>query len=292
MGRRIIFFLQFTIFIPLFLVLNFSCSEISLIPNVRSLQSDLFTGISPDPKGECVETLSPVLRWDAVPGAAFYEVQLADSSYMLNSAEILTVSDNSYTFSSELSRGDLVYWRVRAVNAASQAGVWSETFLFYVPEYFILETGPAGGYVFYHDEFYSEDILYLEAAPAETEWTEAAWGGDETDIEGSNDTAVGTGEKNTEDIVKHVGTGTTYAAQLCDNLEYGGFDDWFLPSKDELNLMYQILRVNELGNFAASNYWSSSEFDPWSAWRQYFNDGNQSGRGKNYICRVRAVRSF
>ncbi len=62
-------------------------------------------------------------------------------------------------------------------------------------------------------------------------------------------TAVGTGKRNTELLVKAMDTSAyrifwstdttaVYAAKLCDDLIYNGFDDWFLPSKDELNLLF------------------------------------------------------
>ena len=50
------------------------------------------------------------------------------------------------------------------------------------------------------------------------------------------------------------------AAKLCDNLILGGQNDWFLPSIDELYLMYNNLHLNNLGGFVKEErYWSSSE---------------------------------
>ena len=68
--------------------------------------------------------------------------------------------------------------------------------------------------------------------------------------------AVGTGETNTTSIVNALGSGS-YAARLCYDLSLGGYDDWFLPSKDELNLMPQQEGV--IPGFAVASYWSSSE---------------------------------
>jgi hypothetical protein len=102
-------------------------------------------------------------------------------------------------------------------------------------------------------------------------------------------TAIGTGQANTTAIVTIQGTGN-YAAQLCNDLTEGGYDDWFLPSKDELNLMYTNLYLLGVGGFAADWYWSSSEANVASAWYQYFYDGGQSYYDEYYYFRVRAVR--
>lgn len=104
-------------------------------------------------------------------------------------------------------------------------------------------------------------------------------------------TAVGTGEQNTI----HVETGCTTpgtAADLCVNLSLGGYSDWFLPSKDELNLMYENLKVDGVGGFADVYYWSSSEVCAIGAWYQSFFYGGQGSYGKNETFRVRPIRAF
>lgn len=123
-------------------------------------------------------------------------------------------------------------------------------------------------------------------------------------------TAIGTGKLNTELLVKAMGDeaynsfsgdGVTwfYAAKLCSDLEYEAdgkvYDDWFLPSKDELNLMYENCHKLGAGGVANNYYWSSSEHANNSnyAWFQYFYKGNQDynlNRGVNL--RVRPVRAF
>ena len=93
-------------------------------------------------------------------------------------------------------------------------------------------------------------------------------------------------------IINELGEGT-YAAKLCDDLVSYPYDDWFLPSKDELNLMYVNLKMAGIGGFYESVYWSSSEESSDNAWAQNFVDGLQSGGlAKFYSFRVRAVREF
>ena len=66
--------------------------------------------------------------------------------------------------------------------------------------------------------------------------------------------------------------------------------DWFLPYKDELNLMYT--QKTAIGGFANDLYWSSSEYAVDTAWIQAFAIGSQSGNYKYATYYVRAVRAF
>jgi len=109
-------------------------------------------------------------------------------------------------------------------------------------------------------------------------------------IPGADGTAVGTGEQNTIDIEAGCTTAGT-AADICANLSLGGYSDWFLPSKDELNLMYTNLEVYGVGSFNGLTYWSSSESDDYLAWHQSFL-GHQYSNFKYNNLRVRAVRAF
>jgi hypothetical protein len=106
---------------------------------------------------------------------------------------------------------------------------------------------------------------------------------------GATGTAIGTGQANTTAIVIVQGAGS-YAAQLCNDLTEGGYNDWFLPSKDELDKLY-INRV-AIGGFAGGYFWSSSESYAKYAWAQGLGSGDQSNNHKASTGRVRAVRAF
>jgi len=85
------------------------------------------------------------------------------------------------------------------------------------------------------------------------------------------------------------------AVKAAKNYKGGGFTNWQLPTKEQLNNMYENLILNKgIGNFG-SNYWSSSEyFDGVSAYIQNFSN-NAVGLfhdGKTRTYSVRAVRSF
>lgn len=155
------------------------------------------------------------------------------------------------------------------------------------------DIGPAGGCIFYDKGSYSDGWRYLEAAPSDQS-TGIQWYNGSYVATGAAGTAIGTGQANTTTIVGVQGAGS-YAAQLCDALNEGGYSDWFLPSKDELNLMYVNLNQHGVGGFTDRHYWSSTEHNTWAAWYQIFDSGYQDIGKKDLnagIIRVRAVRAF
>jgi len=161
--------------------------------------------------------------------------------------------------------------------------------------YALRDIGPAGGYIFYDKGSYSNGWRYLEAAPESTEWTDKHWGIYGTLI-GGTETGIGTGQNNTTIIVTWLNSygETDCAAQLCDALIYGAYDDWFLPSKDELNLMYTNLKVFSVGSIASHIYWTSSESDPDIVFIQYLGNGGlgRCHKEDDFRFMVRAVRVF
>jgi hypothetical protein len=117
--------------------------------------------------------------------------------------------------------------------------------------------------------------------------------------------AVGRGKENTaivmEWLKKEQGGGFNWAVRICDDLVINGFDDWFMPSRDELSYMYGNLHLKELGNFKNAQYWTSSvhQDSPW--WKtQYINFANGQPAqyasdfetGNTDVAYVRAARRF
>ena len=115
---------------------------------------------------------------------------------------------------------------------------------------------------------------------------------------GATGTAIGTGAANTTAIISVQGSETSYAARLARAYTGGGYTDWFLPSKDELNLMYQNigqgddLGLGNVGNFDVKYYWSSTEYNLNNAARHNFANDSQVNFNKNRTNNVRAVRAF
>ena len=139
-------------------------------------------------------------------------------------------------------------------------------------------------------------VFYLDGrggglVAASSDQGKVEWGGFRTEV-GETSTAVGTGASNIAKIVNKLGSGT-YAAKVCQDLVLNGYDDWFLPSKDELDKMYQNLKKEGLGGFGSEWYWSSSESNSYVTWLQNFDDGRQGYyTAKLGEWRVRAVRAF
>ncbi|MEI6877064.1 MAG: hypothetical protein WCL50_18270 [Spirochaetota bacterium] len=157
------------------------------------------------------------------------------------------------------------------------------------------EEGPAGGIVFYDKGEFSDGWRYLEAAPSDQSASIQWYNGTAIDIKtgtppGISD--VGTGKANTEAIIAAQGSGN-YAATLCKNVSINGFSDWFLPSVDELNLMYKNLKKSGLGELGEGWLWSSSQdIDYGVAWLRSFSDGVPHPAFKNQKYSVRACRAF
>ncbi|MDR2095076.1 MAG: DUF1566 domain-containing protein [Treponema sp.] len=155
------------------------------------------------------------------------------------------------------------------------------------------KAGPAGGTVFYDKGVFSNGWRYLEAAPPETEF-KVEWGAAGQTVGGTG-TTIGSGKRNTQliaDKLRQLGE-SGKAAQLCASLNIDGYKDWFLPSRDELDLMYRNLKMEDLGGFGNGWYWSSSENYDIFGWGQRFSTGYQYHKAaKDDAYLVRAVRAF
>lgn len=149
---------------------------------------------------------------------------------------------------------------------------------------YILQPGDPG--------YVANETHGLIAAP-EDQSTDAIWGCYGTAISGADGTAIGTGNQNTIDIMNGCAT-AGIAARICGDLVLNGYDDWYLPSKDELNKLIMNWADAGLGggfNDIESEYWSSSEYDGEKAWLEELLTGQHSVN-KNIWYYVRAVRSF
>ena len=121
------------------------------------------------------------------------------------------------------------------------------------------------------------------------------WGCYGASIDGADGTAIGTGYQNTLDIVDGCST-TPIAASLALAKVLEGYDDWFLPSLDELELMYNTIGnggpEGNIGGFEAAWYWSSSEYSNNHAWVVNFGNGTTYTNYKDDTTRVRIIRAF
>ena len=151
-----------------------------------------------------------------------------------------------------------------------------------------------GGVIFYIDETGKSGLVC-----AVTDQGTGEWGCQGTGITGADGTAIGTGAQNTLDILAGCATDGT-AADLCTSLTLDTYNDWFLPGKDALDLIYQNrLTINTTATANGGNnlqtyyYWSSSEISNTQAWAQDFSDGSQLEGDKGFSsAHTRAVRIF
>jgi len=104
---------------------------------------------------------------------------------------------------------------------------------------------------------------------------------------------IGTGKANSQ-LLSLNPRAKDHAIKYCNDLLVGPFDDWYLPSEQELYTMY----INRflIGNFATKTYWSSTEVtgshDYDTARCVRFSDGGIFSRVKNNAYAVRAIRSY
>lgn len=175
------------------------------------------------------------------------------------------------------------------------------------PAYNLGDIGPGGGLVF----LISGGLTY-EMAP--NTWSGgssdpgSAWCNTSTLLSGAFGTAIGDGAQNTALMVAGCSSG---AGQLAASYNGGGFTDWFLPSKDELNAMCNYARTwagapstgacsgaqdstFETGvyGFWSGITWSSSQFNSGNAWDQRFSNGAPGTFSKATAFRVRPIRAF
>ncbi len=197
------------------------------------------------------------------------------------------------------------------------------------PSYTIGQPGEAGGLIFYEDtQGLYAGWTYLEAAPDDLRiLTDGTPSCDSTAVgyDSATDTVIfgynlnepggynitldtikdiGAGPSNTQILINAMGsaaytdtydTETTdqYAARLCDILEYDGYDDWFLPSIDEVAQMFtNLYYADGPGNFLPTGiYWSSSEYPTLGAFTRNDTSFSKTSR-RDYSRYVRPVRAF
>ena len=185
----------------------------------------------------------------------------------------------------------LVPYYLWANRGAATMSVWLST-----REYAPGDVGPAGGFIFFVNPNVATDgWRYLEAAPFDQS-AGAKWGCFRQALAGARGMAVGTGRQNTKDMLDACAEPGT-AAHLCASLDVNGIRGWFLPSRDELALMYKNLKTTGVSDFGTRgiadnfSYWSSSQQTTDMANHIDFADlGRLHYDDKDFPRRVRAIR--
>jgi hypothetical protein len=186
--------------------------------------------------------------------------------------------------------------------------------------YTVGQTGPGGGKVFYVaptpfacGPTRIANCTYLEVTP--NNWYLGVSGGltrswaqnayiatsvnNPTPPETATASAIGWGYRNTRAIINQGNSNSDLsAAALADShtVTVSGivYDDWFLPSQDELKKLYDSLFTSgDYGDSASNLYWSSTEFNAGAGWAEIFaSTYNNSRPSKNQVAIVRPIRAF
>lgn len=155
------------------------------------------------------------------------------------------------------------------------------------PEPLALGQNYQGGIIIFLDDMGEHGLI----AATTDQHTNIAWCPGSCSVTNSTATAPGSGKPNTESIIAVQKSGN-YAAYICDQLVHNGYDDWFLPSKDELQILYVQKESGRIGNFLAEEYWSSTEQNNDRAWLQHLGNGSASAELKVNAACIRAMREF
>jgi hypothetical protein len=151
-----------------------------------------------------------------------------------------------------------------------------------------------GGIVFYVNKSNVHGLLSSKVDLGSFEW-----GCYEQYVIGADGISLGSGFQNSlyvvNDSCSSFFNDNPIAAQKCLDYVYQEDSDWYLPSQLELLLMYSNIgqgSEGNIGDFANSFYWSSSQSDSSSAYAIYFNNGDIVPDYKNSENRVRPIRAF
>ena len=161
--------------------------------------------------------------------------------------------------------------------------------------YKIGSTGPAGGIIFYiNPNAESDGWTYLEAAKSDLAG-KYVWGSNGVYSTGKE---IGDGKDNTRKLIeaKDANTSLSFpAAEAVWGKTIDGYSDWFLPSKEELHLMYVNLKKGGFDDFTNTTYWSSTGVEGgsnnYAEFKNFTSDEKRSAT-RDSECYIRPVRSF
>jgi hypothetical protein len=244
---------------------------------LRCLNDNCSTAPNPPTSGAHVPSPTEIIwNWNTVAGATGYKWNTTDNyAGGTDMGTATTKTETGLTAGTAYTR---YVWAYNACGNSTATTLTSQTSAFTIGQNY------GGGIIFYIDGTGQHGLISATSDQS----TGAEWGCNGTLIPGTS-TAIGTGQANTTLIVNGCGT-EGIAARICNELVLNGYDDWFLPSKNELYELY--LQKSVVGGFADLYYWSSSEYGAVYAWFIYFLDGSEGGTSKIAISNVRAVRAF
>jgi len=147
-----------------------------------------------------------------------------------------------------------------------------------------------GGKIFYIDRSKKSGLIATDFDLANKQWGCSSGNGDSIEVFGINDIVVGKGLANSQIIADACGYET--AAGKCLLLDTLGFDDWYLPTLEEMRGVSVNLGLLGQGNLASGYYWCSSQVSKGSAYLILNANRSTGVAAKGVAYRVRPVRSF
>jgi hypothetical protein len=264
--------------------------------NLPVVQSILPSGVSFF-KAKCGST---IMSNGGLPILKLGVLISTQSQPSLTNSQVVDFNSSSTQFITEietLNDNTVYYCRGFAENLAGTAYA-SNIFQFTTKNFYnVGEQGPAGGIIFYSKFDTLGGWNFIECAP--NDLNSLPWALNVSQ-QLNLSTGLGEGNNNTTNIVNANGLGgTDYAAKSCFTYIHGGFDDWYLPSRDEMITLYQNLFIQNLGNFTVgARYWTSSDDDFFNqnAWCQKMLNSNSSENSitelKSINLKVRPIRCF
>lgn len=256
---------------------------------VMSLLAMLLLNLRPEP-AKAQSQFYPVLVGDTIVlnvTGANGSIQWQQSTDSLNWTDISGATTTPYQLITSASATGKRFFRAKITNTSiCELSPWYSSI---IRHKIITSTTQVAVGDWFHGGivFYTDGSGHGLIAPQQDQSTSVQWGCYGTSIPGA--TSPTDGAANTTAIVAACTT-TPIAASVCNDLVLNGYNDWFLPAKDQLNYLYQQRSL--VGGFTNNYYWSSSENGADLAWSQYFNNGDQDGLNKINDFYVRCVRSF
>jgi hypothetical protein len=173
----------------------------------------------------------------------------------------------------------------------------------YQTEYTIGSTGQQG-IVFYDKGFYHNGWRYMEVLP--TSLNALQWGCSNTSVIGASSSAIGSGYYNSCKIANfHDSLGGYYSnPQQCAEANDGTVaakeallqsnlaGNWFVPTEDELRVVYENLYLGGFGNITPTRFWTSTQLSNSEAMTIDFETGNAIPTEKSANYNVLLVRYF
>jgi len=220
--------------------------------------------------------------------------------------------------------------RARHNGTTVGSSAWGEYSFTTKAEFFTFDPSSVGlpyGGGYYAGKIVTGGVTYaLIVAPKAQggENSSLTWKTSQTTTAGT--TSINNGLANTNAMIA-AGASAHPAANFCNNLSINGYDDWYLPAKDELEILYRYLKPTTGGNntgsgantssvpttsnytsgspaqtsvtifrtgnseaFVSNYYWASTEYSSTNGWIQFFDNGYQGYNSKTVTFYVRGVR--